>query len=95
MAATSSKNSQKTTIQNNSKLKSDPKSKESKSNPSTKVTEMAKKKAPAKNSKAAQAKVTPVEELLNENEHLKNAVQQIEKQFGDGSIMTLGSDTNS
>ena len=70
------------------------KSKESKVTQSEKVTEiMAKKKAPAK-SKAKKEK-TPVEELLNDNEHLKNAVQQIEKQFGDGSIMTLGNDANS
>ncbi|MEM9411728.1 MAG: DNA recombination/repair protein RecA, partial [Planctomycetota bacterium] len=49
---------------------------------------MAKKKA----TKAAKTKtVSPVDEMLNDNEHLKNAVQQIEKQFGDGSIMTLDS----
>ena len=35
---------------------------------------------------------TAVEKLLKENEYLKTAVEQIEKQFGDGSIMTLGSD---
>jgi recombination protein RecA len=32
------------------------------------------------------------EAIFKENEHLKTAVQQIEKQFGDGSIMTLGGD---
>ncbi|MEM7453471.1 MAG: recombinase RecA [Planctomycetota bacterium] len=37
-------------------------------------------------------KLTPVDKLLNEHEHLKNAVQQIEKQFGNGSIMALGDD---
>ena len=73
------------------------KSKDSKITQTEKVTEiMAKKKAPAKSaSKASKVKKTPVEELLNDNEHLKNAVQQIEKQFGDGSIMTLGNDANS
>ncbi len=35
---------------------------------------------------------TKIAELLNENEHLKTAVQQIEKQFGDGSIMSLTND---
>ena len=101
-AAVSSKKSSKTTpekkagAKNNASKANDGesnKSKESKVTQSEKVTEiMAKKKAPAK-SKAKKA--TPVEELLNDNEHLKNAVQQIEKQFGDGSIMTLGNDTNS
>ncbi len=57
---------------------------------------MAKKKPTKTDTKTkAKAKVTPVETLLNDNEHLKNAVQQIEKQFGDGSIMTLGNDANS
>jgi recombination protein RecA len=32
------------------------------------------------------------EAMFKENEHLKTAVQQIEKQFGDGSIMTLAGD---
>jgi len=54
---------------------------------------MAKKKT--KTEAKTKNKVTPVETMLNDNEHLKNAVQQIEKQFGDGSIMTLGNDTNS
>lgn len=59
-------------------------------------------KAMAKKSKAAPAKkatkadkkkvVAPVEKMLEDNESLKNAVQQIEKQFGDGSIMALGND---
>ena len=49
---------------------------------------MAKKKT----TKATKTKkVSPVDTMLNDNEHLKNAVQQIEKQFGDGSIMTLDS----
>ncbi len=39
--------------------------------------------------------LNPVEIMLNENEHLKTAVQQIEKQFGDGAIMALGTDGHS
>ncbi len=35
----------------------------------------------------------PVEVLMRENENLKTAVQQIEKAFGNGSIMTLGGDS--
>ena len=62
--------------------------------PASKVSgNMAKKKN--KTEAKTKNKVTPVETMLNDNEHLKNAVQQIEKQFGDGSIMTLGNDTNS
>ena len=38
---------------------------------------------------------TPVDVMLNENEHLLTAVQQIEKQFGDGAIMALGNDGHS
>ena len=33
-----------------------------------------------------------VDAMLKEHENLSNAVQQIEKQFGDGSIMALGND---
>jgi recombination protein RecA len=44
-----------------------------------KVAKTVEKKAP-----------TPVELMLKNNEHLSTAVQQIEKQFGDGSIMALG-----
>ena len=47
-------------------------------------------KTTSKKSKAAEVK--PVDKLLNDNENLKTAVQQIEKQFGDGSIMALGND---
>ena len=55
---------------------------------------MAKKAASTKSTakKKAAAAATPVETMLNDNEHLKTAVQQIEKQFGDGSIMSLGND---
>ncbi len=35
---------------------------------------------------------SPINTLLKENESLKTALQQIEKQFGDGAIMTLGGD---
>ncbi len=94
MAVTvSSKKSSKASESSKTKeLKTGTSSKDSKIKPAEKVTDMAKKKAPAK---AAKTKKTPVEELLNDNEHLKNAVQQIEKQFGDGSIMTLGNDASS
>ena len=34
----------------------------------------------------------PMEELIEHNQNLKNTLQQIEKQFGEGSIMALGSD---
>ena len=52
------------------------------------------KKSKASTKATAKSKVTPVEAMLNENEHLKNAVQQIEKQFGDGSIMALNNESN-
>lgn len=35
----------------------------------------------------------PVEALMRDNENLKTAVQQIEKAFGNGAIMTLGGDS--
>ncbi len=65
------------------------------SGPSKKVASKMAKKSKAQSKTAEKPKKTPVEAMLNDNEHLKLAVQQIEKQFGDGSIMTLGSDTNS
>lgn len=37
----------------------------------------------------------PLDAMLKENENLKTALQQIEKQFGDGSIMSLAGDQNS
>jgi recombination protein RecA len=40
------------------------------------------------------ADVAPVDKMLSENENLKTAVQQIEAQFGSGSIMALGNDSN-
>ncbi len=57
---------------------------------------MAKTKIPAKKTTVAKTKegATPVEKMMAENEQLKNAVQQIEAQFGVGSIMALGNDSN-
>jgi len=52
---------------------------------------MARKTKTTKNGKASKAEST-VEVMMKDNENLKNAVQQIEKQFGTGSIMTLGGD---
>ncbi len=40
---------------------------------------------------AAKPKHTPVESLLESNAQLKSTLQQIEKQFGEGAIMPLGS----
>lgn len=37
----------------------------------------------------------PFESMVKENENLKTALQQIEKQFGDGSIMSLAGDHHS
>ena len=51
-------------------------------------TKMAKKEKASKST--GKKTVSPVEQLLKDNEHLSTAVQQIEKQFGDGSIMALG-----
>ena len=48
---------------------------------------MAKKAA-----KAAAAKKEKVDEMLDSNPNLKNTVAQIEKQFGEGAIMALGSE---
>ena len=59
---------------------------------------MAKTKTPAKAPKKAPAKkkgeVAAVDKMLDDNETLKTAVQQIEAQFGSGSIMALGNDSN-
>ena len=64
---------------------------------------MAKSNAPASSSKAngksngaaksakTAAKGKPVESLLESNVHLQATLQQIEKQFGEGAIMPLGS----
>lgn len=50
----------------------------------------------SKNPKSMSAKTTAkskVDKMLSDNSNLKTAVQQIEKQFGDGSIMPLGLDS--
>ncbi len=46
---------------------------------------------PAAPGKAAKQEKTKAEVVLDDNPHLKTAVQQIEKQFGEGAIMPLGS----
>jgi recombination protein RecA len=51
---------------------------------------MAKKDKPNKAAKAVKA-ATPTTKMTDGNPHLKTALQQIEKQFGEGSIMALGS----
>lgn len=58
-------------------------------------TTMAKKASKATKSKVDKKKESRIELLLKGNENLQNAVQQIEKQFGDGSIMSLGNDATS
>ncbi len=57
-------------------------------------TPTAKKAKVTKKSTASETKKVEkkVDKLLDNNETLRNAVQQIEKQFGDGSIMSLGND---
>ena len=59
---------------------------------------MAKAKTASKSSKKAASKkkseVAPIDKVLDENETLKTAVQQIEAQFGSGSIMALGNESN-
>ena len=45
-----------------------------------------------KTAKAAAAKKEKVDEMLDSNPNLKNTVAQIEKQFGEGAIMALGSE---
>ncbi len=57
--------------------------------PAMSKTKVAKKSAGKKKGKTEQ---TPVEAMLAENETLSTAVQQIEAQFGSGSIMALGND---
>ncbi len=58
----------------------------------SKGTTMAKKDKPAKaGTENGKKQVSAMDVMLKEHEHLKTAVQQIEKQFGDGSIMSLTS----
>ena len=55
---------------------------------------MAKTKTPAKKAAAKKKReVAAVDKMLDEHETLKTAVQQIEAQFGTGSIMALGNDS--
>ena len=50
-------------------------------------------KTPSKKEKASKKKgVTAVEKIYEDNDTLRTAVQQIEAQFGTGSIMTLNGD---
>ena len=69
-------------------VKSSPESKKAK-------TTMAKTKAASKKSDAKKNKkeIAPVDKLMADNSDLKTAVQQIEAQFGQGSIMALGNDS--
>ncbi len=53
---------------------------------------MPKKESKSKRSGAKNAKKQAVPDFISENEHLRTTIQQIEKQFGDGSIMPLGAD---
>jgi recombination protein RecA len=46
----------------------------------------------AKSAKAGKSVETPTSRVTEGNPHLKTALQQIEKQFGQGSIMALGSE---
>jgi len=59
-----------------------------------KDTAAVKDAAPAKkrSRKSAKGKKSKAESLLNDNLQLKTTLQQIEKQFGDGAIMPLGSE---
>ena len=49
------------------------------------------KKAPKSKGKGKGKTKSPVEQLMAQNATLKDTLSQIEKQFGDGSIMPLGS----
>ena len=70
------------------KVKSSPESKKAK-------TTMPKTKAASKksDSKKSKKEIAPVDKLMADNTDLKTAVQQIEAQFGQGSIMALGNDS--
>ena len=63
--------------------------------PPNKATEngMSKKEKSGRATKSSAAKKSaPVTALIDQNQSLKNTLSQIEKQFGEGSIMPLGSD---
>ena len=53
---------------------------------------MAKKAAAKEKTTTKSTKETKVEAILSKNPELKNAISQIEKQFGEGAIMPLGAD---
>ena len=54
--------------------------------------QMVKKAKKSKSASKAAKEKNSTNEVFNENPNLKTALQQIEKQFGDGSIMPLGAD---
>lgn len=60
---------------------------------STRGTKAMAKSKTAKKSTKKKNEVAAVEKMLNDNDTLKTAVQQIEAQFGQGSIMALGNDS--
>ncbi len=55
---------------------------------------MAKKDKVNKSAKGVKGPQSATDRLIDGNPHLKTTLQQIEKQFGEGSIMALGADTN-
>ena len=59
----------------------------------TKTASKATPKRPSATAKKKDAPAAPVDKMLDDNETLKTAVQQIEAQFGTGSIMALGNDS--
>jgi recombination protein RecA len=60
----------------------------------TTETRVAKKsKSPRGNGKAGDDKYQAIDALIGQNENLRTTLQQIEKQFGEGSIMPLGANT--
>ena len=62
--------------------------------PTKKATEngMSKKAKSGRAPKSDAKKTPPIPSLLDKNKSLKTTLEQIEKQFGEGSIMPLGSD---
>ncbi len=61
---------------------------------STTSKSMAKKDKANKSAKAEKAAPSATDKMTDGNPLLKTALQQIEKQFGEGSIMALGSEAN-
>ncbi len=62
--------------------------------PETKGSKTMTKKATTKSSAPKKKSESAVEQMMKDNEVLKNTVQQIEKQFGNGAIMTLGGEAH-